>query len=56
MREFLQQVSPYFEVYIYTMGTRQYAEKIMNILDPQRTLFRKALCRDDIGTIDVIEC
>ena len=28
MREFLEKVLPRFDIYIYTKGTREYAEKI----------------------------
>lgn len=37
--DFLDRVSKLFELHIYTMGTRNYALEIANIVDPTRKLF-----------------
>ena len=48
LKEFLEMMEPYFELYIYTMGTRKYAEAVMKCIDPDHKYFKKrALCRDD---------
>jgi FCP1-like phosphatase family protein len=49
VRQFLEKVAPYFDIYIHTKGVREYAEKIMAVLDPDRRLFKSALCRDDVS-------
>lgn len=44
----------YFECYVYTAGTRAYAEKVCSIIDPRETIFgKRIISRDDtpdIGT------
>ena len=39
LREFIQQITPYFELHIYTMGTWPYADAIAQCLDPEGRLF-----------------
>ncbi|ERF72457.1 hypothetical protein EPUS_07914 [Endocarpon pusillum Z07020] len=52
LKEFLEQVSQLFELHIYTMGTRQYAEQIANIVDPDRKYFGdRILSRDESGSM-----
>ncbi len=52
LEEFLEQVSQLFELHIYTMGTRQYAEQIANIVDPGRKYFGdRILSRDESGSM-----
>ena len=36
---FLERISTMYELHIYTMGTRAYADNIVEILDPKRKLF-----------------
>jgi RNA polymerase II subunit A C-terminal domain phosphatase len=50
--EFLEHVSQIYELHIYTMGTRQYAEQIANIVDPDRKYFGdRILSRDESGSM-----
>ncbi|KAJ3188821.1 Carboxy-terminal domain (CTD) phosphatase [Gaertneriomyces sp. JEL0708] len=50
-REFLSRMNELFEMHIYTMGSRQYAEKIADIIDPDRHLFKnRILSRDESGS------
>jgi RNA polymerase II subunit A C-terminal domain phosphatase len=52
LQEFLEQVSQIYELHIYTMGTRQYAEQIANIVDPNRSYFGdRILSRDESGSM-----
>ena len=52
LAEFLKSVSQMFELHIYTMGTRQYAEKIAEIVDPERKYFGdRILSRDESGSM-----
>ncbi|KAJ8902406.1 hypothetical protein NDN08_006811 [Rhodosorus marinus] len=45
---FLRRMKKKFELHIYTMGTRPYADSIAAIIDPERTLFGERLTsRDD---------
>ncbi|KAJ3406151.1 Carboxy-terminal domain (CTD) phosphatase [Chytriomyces hyalinus] len=49
--EFLEKAHKLFEMHIYTMGTRPYAEAIAKILDPTGALFNeRILSRDDSGS------
>ena len=50
--EFLESVSQIYELHIYTMGTRQYAQQIANIVDPDRKFFgERILSRDESGSM-----
>jgi RNA polymerase II subunit A C-terminal domain phosphatase len=52
LEDFLKQISQIYELHIYTMGTRQYAEKIANIVDPDRKYFGdRILSRDESGSV-----
>ncbi|KAI9099929.1 hypothetical protein DFS34DRAFT_513724 [Phlyctochytrium arcticum] len=47
-REFLTEMAKIFEMHIYTMGSRLYANKIAEILDPDNSLFKnRILSRDE---------
>ncbi|KAJ3011348.1 Carboxy-terminal domain (CTD) phosphatase [Thoreauomyces humboldtii] len=47
-REFLAEMNELYEMHIYTMGSRQYADQIALILDPDRKLFKdRILSRDE---------
>ena len=43
--ETLSILAKYYEIYIFTSATKEYAEKIMNILDPEANIFNGALHR-----------
>ncbi|KAH9387278.1 RNA polymerase II subunit A C-terminal domain phosphatase [Nematocida major] len=48
LTEFLLEVSKYYEIHIYTMGNKAYANAVVGLLDPGRTLFgNRIVTRDD---------
>ncbi|KAI9827623.1 MAG: hypothetical protein M1819_006912 [Sarea resinae] len=52
LMEFLSNVSKIYELHIYTMGTRAYAQNIANIIDPDRKIFGdRILSRDESGSL-----
>ena len=52
LKEFLENVSKLYELHIYTMGTRAYAQNIANIIDPERKIFGdRILSRDESGSL-----
>ncbi|KAJ0032705.1 hypothetical protein NQD34_002786 [Periophthalmus magnuspinnatus] len=51
VREFLQAVSKSYELFIYTCAKREYAENILDILDPHKKLFRHRLYQDDCSCV-----
>lgn len=52
LKEFLENVSKIYELHIYTMGTRAYAQHIANIIDPDRKIFGdRILSRDESGSL-----
>ncbi|KAK5082178.1 CTD phosphatase Fcp1 [Lithohypha guttulata] len=52
LEQFLESVSDRYELHIYTMGTRQYAQQIAKIVDPDRKYFEdRILSRDESGSI-----
>lgn len=54
LEEFLTTISKYFELHIYTMGTRAYAQNIAKIVDPDRKIFAdRILSRDESGSLTV---
>lgn len=51
VKEFLQSMAKIYELFVYTCAKKEYAEKILNILDPQRKLFRHRLYQDDCACV-----
>ncbi|KAJ3227458.1 Carboxy-terminal domain (CTD) phosphatase [Clydaea vesicula] len=50
-KEFLRKTSQLYEMHIYTMGTRNYAEAVAKIIDPDKSLFKeRILSRDESGS------
>lgn len=50
--QFLESISKLYELHIYTMGTRGYAQKIAKIIDPDRRFFGdRILSRDESGSL-----
>lgn len=54
LQDFLEKVSEMYELHIYTMGTRSYAEHIATIIDPQEKIFgQRILSRSENGSFTV---
>ncbi|KAM8745719.1 CTD small phosphatase-like protein 3 [Acanthopagrus schlegelii] len=51
VKEFLQSMAKIYELFVYTCAKKEYAEKILNILDPQRKLFRHRLYQEDCACV-----
>ncbi|CAB4406829.1 unnamed protein product [Rhizophagus irregularis] len=52
LKEFLRSVSKIYEPHIYTMGTRNYASAVANVIDPDNTIFNeRILSRDESGSM-----
>lgn len=50
--EFLENIAQLYELHIYTMGTRQYAQQIAMIVDPDHKYFGdRILSRDESGSM-----
>lgn len=52
LREFLAHVAEKYELHVYTMGTRAYAQQIAKIVDPEHKLFGdRIISRDENGSL-----
>jgi RNA polymerase II subunit A-like phosphatase len=50
---FMEKVSEMYEMHIYTMATRSYAEHVARIVDPDRKYFgQRILSRDESGSLE----
>jgi len=48
IKPFLETLSQFFHLAVYTMGGKTYAKKVMKIIDPDNKILKKRLvCRDD---------
>jgi RNA polymerase II subunit A-like phosphatase len=56
LKEFLAEVSQRYEMHVYTMASRDYAEHVMNLIDPDRAIFgNRVLSRDENGLKEMIK-
>ncbi len=52
LRDFLAHIARLYELHIYTMGTRAYAQNVARIVDPERKIFGdRILSRDESGSM-----
>ncbi|KAJ2326100.1 CTD phosphatase Fcp1, partial [Coemansia sp. RSA 2681] len=52
LQEFLERVSQLYEMHIYTMGTKPYANAVAAMIDPERRYFNgRILSRDESGSM-----
>lgn len=52
LEAFLEKISQYYELHVYTMGTRAYADHIAKIIDPTGKIFGdRILSRDESGSM-----
>lgn len=52
LEEFLRRIATMYELHVYTMGTRAYAESVARIVDPERKLFgNRVISRDENGNM-----
>ncbi|XP_030640181.1 CTD small phosphatase-like protein 3 [Chanos chanos] len=51
VKEFLESMAKIFELFVYTSAKREYAEKIVDILDPKKKLFRHRLYQEDCSCV-----
>ncbi|XP_071395842.1 CTD small phosphatase-like protein 2 [Centroberyx affinis] len=51
VKEFLQSMAKIYEMFVYTSAKKQYAEKILDVLDPRRKLFRHRLYQEDCSCV-----
>lgn len=54
LQQFLDGISKIYELHIYTMGTRAYAQAVAKIVDPEKRFFGdRILSRDESGSMTV---
>ncbi|KAH6638537.1 hypothetical protein BKA67DRAFT_506570, partial [Truncatella angustata] len=52
LEEFLERLSELYEMHVYTMGTRAYAQEIAKIIDPEMKYFgNRIISRDENGSM-----
>lgn len=50
LKAFLEEMSKLYEMHVYTMASRDYAQIVTNLIDPERTIFgTRVLSRDENG-------
>lgn len=54
LRSFLENIHNMYEMYIYTAGTRSYAEEVVKLIDPEGRFFQQRIfSRTDFKTLDI---
>jgi RNA polymerase II subunit A-like phosphatase len=54
LEQFLEEITKKYELHIYTMGTRAYAQNIAKIVDPDQRFFGdRILSRDESGSLTI---
>jgi hypothetical protein len=48
--EVLHSLSDRFNLHLCTMGTKAYVTEALKVLDPDRSLFKHLICREDLPT------
>jgi RNA polymerase II subunit A-like phosphatase len=52
LKDFLNRISQMYEMHVYTMGTRAYAQNVARVVDPQGRLFgNRVISRDENGNM-----
>jgi RNA polymerase II subunit A-like phosphatase len=52
LEDFLKRISEMYELHVYTMGTRAYAQNVARVVDPDKKLFgNRVISRDENGNI-----
>ncbi|KAK4199508.1 hypothetical protein QBC40DRAFT_81432 [Triangularia verruculosa] len=52
LEDFLQRISTMYELHVYTMGTRAYAQNVARVIDPEKKLFgNRVISRDENGNM-----
>ncbi|KAL2163770.1 hypothetical protein VTH06DRAFT_5829 [Thermothelomyces fergusii] len=52
LQDFLRRIAEMYELHVYTMGTRAYAQNVARVVDPDKKLFgNRVISRDENGNI-----
>ena len=53
MAEFFENAKDKYNLYVWTAASKVYLEKILNYIDPERSIFIDSFCRTDCTFIDI---